>query len=209
VKTILLATMLNMSVGATPPDATAIANMLPKNHQGFVPDEGKRFFLDWRGAATRYAQMLSENPDVRRAVGEPLDRQGALCILWTRMHEGSRESLRAVQARATAMGHNAPQWMADAVRKAGQKAEEECKNPGDDDKGHRRPRNLGLRYMETLKGRPEARTGLEALEALGAVHAGQALLLPIRVAPAGPMLPLLGSPEQYTPERLRESPDAL
>ncbi|WP_141326117.1 hypothetical protein [Myxococcus sp. AB025B] len=113
-----------------------------------VPSEAKAFYVEWRDGAARYTELLGANEEIQKKVGKPLDRQGALCVLWTKVSEFARETEVVLKARAVAQGRTPPSWTANAVAKTAERAKKECQDPTDD-YGDRQP-NLGRRYMEEL-----------------------------------------------------------
>lgn len=145
-------------VAAVPASASGLkfTTMLPTTPAAAgVPDESKIFWVEWRKGAASYADLLAGNKEVTKKVGKPLDRQGALCVLWSKVAEFARDTEKVLNARAKDQGRTAPTWPATAVTRTAERAKQECKDPDDDGQP-----NLGRRYMEELAKSPSSRAEL-------------------------------------------------
>lgn len=166
-----------------------------------VPRANQAFYQEWRRGASRWTELLAANEEVRKAVGAPLDRQGALCVAWTKMADFAEETLRALEARCTIQRRPLPGWVVDATQATRERADKECSDK-DDGNGGTRDENLGVLYMRELakmaRREPEVRRSLTEdaalLDALRGLIQNIEELLPAangRLAPAGGGLPIL------------------
>lgn len=144
--------MSTSAVAATnPPELQGrIRSMISTNPDTLkVPENNQKFYNDWRSGAGIFADLLAGNKDVEKKVGKPIDRQGLLCVLWTKMAELAEESKLQVRAKATEQKRQSPQWLEDAAKSAKKKADEYCQDPTDG-YGDKSP-NLGVAYLNALR----------------------------------------------------------
>ncbi len=163
--------MLVLLVLALPSSAADLnySTMLPTTPNGAgVPSDSKIFWVEWREGAARYTELLGANEEVQKKVGKPLDRQGALCILWTKVAEFARDTEKSLGARAKEQGRTPPTWPATAVSRTAERAKKECEDPTDG-YGDKQP-NLGRRYMEELaKSKPSRAELVQDADLLGSL----------------------------------------
>jgi hypothetical protein len=146
----LLLVVLLVAENAHAAESPQFTRLLPSTANALVPDESVReakpFFEEWRREAGRFAEKLYQDEELKRRVGAPLDTAGVKCVLWTKMVEVVDATRATVVERCEAAGRPAPRWLGPALRRAQEKAAEECGNSSGGPDGPRVP-NLGLRYL--------------------------------------------------------------
>ncbi|GHG79851.1 hypothetical protein [Comamonas sp. JC664] len=159
---------LLFTTAAPAADKAELMRMLPKSGEvvGLPLKEGGQFWKEWRDGATRWVELMSQNEELQKKVGEPMDWKGLKCAVWQKIADLADESLKAAQVRAKAQNRELTQWLVDAPGKARKKANEFCSDPGEGPGYRTREKNLGLRYLEEYERSKKARQALAQDEEL-------------------------------------------